>query len=168
MKFWIAQDTAAWSSRPSFSERSCSDAPKDARVAAARVWKRRRGRAGDDEPLRHALEHGALVLVEAAELGLRLRAREVEAPRLAEEVVRREDRGLERLGRDVRAHGLVGVLDDGAASEQVVEAGHLLRAFEETQRVEGEGTRLTGDQRESDDACEHGGVSTLRVCVDCW
>ena len=63
----------------------------------------------------------------------------------------------------VRAHGLVGVLDDAAASEQVVEAGHLLTPFEETQRVESEGTRLTGDQRESDDACEHGGVSTLRV-----
>ena len=58
-----------------------------------------------DQPLGHALGRGALVLVEAAQLGLGLRAARVEAPRLGQEVVRREDcRGRDELwsiGADV-------------------------------------------------------------------
>ena len=59
----------------------------------------------NDHHLGHTLGHGPLLLVQATELRLGLRAARVEAPRLGQEVVGRHDSGVERavnrLGRDL-------------------------------------------------------------------
>ena len=124
MKFCTAQLT--WRAEGGRGKREASSAKKGGRRAtdggvvleAELLVELVLGRERDDHHARHREAGVRLVGVERRELLDGLGAALVEAPGLGQEVVRREDRRLERAVHGGLGHLLLGVLDVGAPRQE--------------------------------------------------